>query len=91
LLSCAHDEQERQLQKHQIGEKHPPPDETPRPPTIAACAEAPGKSPAEAASLSLHFLLRIALRDAIISGFQIGRQPAVSSGKVWQMREKFLA
>jgi predicted nucleotidyltransferase len=91
LLSCAHDEQERRLQKHQIGEKHPPPDETARPPAIAACATAPGQSHAEAASLSLHFLLRFELWDAIISGSQIGRQPVVSLGKVWQMLEKFLA
>jgi len=77
LLSCAYGQQDRRLQKHQVGEKHPPPNETPRPSTIAACAEAPGKSPAEAASLNLHFLLRFVPRDAIISGFQIGRRLAV--------------
>jgi hypothetical protein len=85
LLSCIHDWQERRLQKHQVGEKHPPPNETPRPSDIAAGAEAPGKSPAEAACLNLHFLLRFGPRGAIISGFQIGWQPVVSSGKVWQM------
>jgi len=90
LLSCAHDEQERRLQEHQVGEKHPPANETPRRSSIAAGAAPPGKSHAETTPLSVHFLLRFALRDAIIGGFQIGRQMIISTDEIWQMREKFL-